>query len=388
MSRPAWCGLRLQLHSLLPRMLLCVGLVAFSQIGRAQDAPAALPYSPDAIPLSQYQSGDAESSSVPDPSAPYAISTVPQGKEYFLAIYSGSTSGVYYYVASAICDTLSMTYRQHHIRCVALRSQGVGSNRDLMTQGRAQMIIVQSDTNYYASNGEKPIPGARSVMSLHNEMGVLVVSKNSDIHGVADLRGKRVNLGPEGSASRNQALELLAAYGLKPADLGRADAVTQDANSQGLCSGYIDAFPVWIGHPAQVVDDVARFCGARLVGMNGDGMENLLHQHQYYSHQTLPANLYPGQDQSIESYGFKASLVAYEPVKPYIVYWLTRSLMEHLDVLRAKTPNLSMLNAREMFEVGNFLPFHEGAARYWREIGWLQDGGPKGPPDIDESADQ
>jgi TRAP-type uncharacterized transport system substrate-binding protein len=25
-----------------------------------------------------------------------------------------------------------------------------------------------------------------------------------------------------------------------------------------------------------------------------------------------------------------------------------------------------------MFEMGNFLPFHPGAARYWREVGWLQ----------------
>src|SRR5690606_4197612 len=128
-------------------------------------------------------------------------------------------------------------------------SQGVASNVQLMADGRAQMIIVQSDTNYRAATGEAPIPGAYSVMSLHDEMGVLVVRNDSDITDPSQLRGKRVNVGPPGTALRPLWDQYLGSLGLTLADLSRADEVPPDFNRQGLCGNYLDAFGMWIGHP-------------------------------------------------------------------------------------------------------------------------------------------
>ena len=357
------------------RRLLMAALV-FSLIGpwsaavRAADAVApsptddALPYAPDAIPRSQYKPPDDDGMSQP-------LMPAATKKDYFVAIYGGSTVGVYYYVASAICRAMSKSFSQHHIHCVPLRSLGVASNVGLMQQGRAQFIIVQSDTNYYASVGKVNLPGGQSVMSLHNELGVMAVHPESNIYKPADLRGKRVNLGSEGTASRGLWLEFLAAQGLQIGDLARAFAVTQEYNVMGLCGNYIDAYGLWIGHPAAALGGAIEQCNARLVGMWSPGTAKLVDERKFYFRGEVPANTYPGQNDPIVSYGFKASLVAYSKVNPYLVYWLTRSVIENIDTFRHAHPALTAVTPREMFEKGNFLPFHAGAARYWREIGWL-----------------
>lgn len=326
-----------------------------------------LPYTPDSIPRSQY--APPEETAAAKPSLP-----AESQKDYFVAIYSGSTVGVYFYVASAICQALKKSFNKHRIHCVPLRSLGVASNVALMEQGRAQFIIVQSDTNYYASIGQIKLPGGRSVMSLHNELGLMAVNPDSAINSPADLRGKRVNLGSEGTASRGLWLEFLEAQGIRLDDLDRAFSVTQEYNVMGLCGGYIDAFGLWIGHPAAVLGGAIEHCGARLVGMWSPGTEELVEKRKFYFKGEIPADTYPGQKDPIVSYGFKASLVTYEPVDPYIVYWVTRSIIENLDTFRHAHPALAAVNPREMFEKGNFLPFHRGATNYWREIGWL---GPK-----------
>lgn len=321
-------------------------------------------FSPDAIPAAQDNARDENNLEPPDPSHP---------REYFLAIYGGSTKGTYFYVASAICAAVNASFDRHRIRCVSLRSQGDASNVSLMAQGRAQFIIIQSNTNDDDASGRIALPTGRSVMSLHDELGVLVVSRRKAIRAVGDLRGKRINIGPEGTSSRHLWETLLAAEGIRHADLGTVYSAAQDLNQRGLCDGYLDAFGLWIGHPAPPISTSIANCGARIVGMRTPAVEKMVAEHPYFFWGEVPAGTYPGQTAAIPSYGFKATLVADSRVDPYLVYWLVRSVRENLDLFRAHHRSLSTVEPRAMFEKANFLPFHAGAARYWREIGWLRD---------------
>lgn len=365
-AMPAWMG---AVTLLLLALAMAVPAVAAAE----QDSP----YRPDAIPPRQYQPG---SVSVPssEPNRP---------EDHFAAIYSGSASGVYFYVASSICKVMARNLDRHRVHCVALRSTGVGGNVSLMQQGRAQFAIIQSDTNLQAEIGMIPLARGRSVMSLHTESGVLLVRPESEIRSVADLRGKRVNLGPKGTASRQLFDQILRYYDVPQDALAEVFEVRQSYNVQGLCDRHIDAFAVWIGHPAQVVEDAVKTCGARIVGLdnppegalpaetgaNQPAVARLLADHRYYAPAVLAPGTYPGQTDPIYSYGFKASLIAAAEASPYVVEAVTRTLIENVDVLKDTLPALSGLEAERMFKEGNFLPFHEGAAAYWQERGWLTD---------------
>lgn len=285
--------------------------------------------------------------------------------EYYLAIFSGSTSGVYFEVASQICELMRKTYAEHHIRCVPLRSNGSGDNIRLMREGRALVAMVQSDANWEAAEGLHSIPSARSVMSLHNEMGLLVVRADARIRSVADLRGKRVNIGPEGSAAHQQWQSLLAAYNMDSKALGKIYGAPQDFNKSGLCQNYIDAFGIWIGHPAKLIKETLESCNAKLIGMYAPATQEMLAKSRFLFKQTLPANVYPGQTTPIESYGLKSTLIAAAQANPYVIYWLTRIVHENSAALSNMHPALHSLKKEELRDQGNFLPFHDGAACYW-----------------------
>lgn len=343
-----------EMSSVRRALILLFAMLAFAGLAATAAEP---PFQPDGIPPKQYSYNP-------------ALPNIP--KQYFLAIYSGSTKGVYYYAASAICEAMHARYAEHRIHCAPFRSQGAASNRSLMSEGRAQAAIVQSDTNYFAATGEAPIPGARSVLSLYDEMGVLVVGKNAQIATPRDLAGKRVNLGPKESAARGLWIEYLTALGIKESDLKESIAFPQDLNYQGICGNYIDAFGLWIGHPVTALEDAIERCGLKLVGMWQPELQKLLDERKYYFRSELPAKVYLGQDAPLLSYGIKASLIAHEKTDPYIVYWLTRVLIEDVAFLRTRHPALGRLDPQEMFALGNFLPMHPGAQRYWDEIGWRQ----------------
>ncbi|WP_336083965.1 TAXI family TRAP transporter solute-binding subunit [Thalassospira sp. CH_XMU1448-2] len=336
-----------------------------ANVALPQDIVDGYVYKPDAIPLSQYR----RNSLVEDGFANFSNNAEITGngsreKSYYAAIYSGSTNGVYFQVAATICDMMKRTYKRHRIHCVPLRSQGVGSNIRLMKEGRVQLALVQSNNNWEAFKDINPIPGAQSVMSLHDEMGLLVVRKDSGIHSVADLKGKRINIGPEGSATRELWLELLKQYGIAQDDLETVYNVAQDYNRLGICENYIDAYGLWIGHPASLIEE-SLDCDAEVVGMGGPLTQKLVEANNYFFNQVLPARTYAGQEADIESYGFKASLIAYEPADPYVVYWITRIIHENIEQLKAENPTFRSVNGDDLFKKGNFLTFHKGAACYW-----------------------
>jgi len=350
------------LFRVLATLLLLLSVASAS----AAEKKSNLPYNPDFIPLSEYKDWtDINIGS----GLPTNAAKPP--RERYLTIYAGRTNGVYFTVASALCGALRIHFEQHRIHCVALRSQGSSDNRRLMRQGRAQVVIMQSDLSYLAAAGKETIPGARSVMSLYGEMGLLVTRARAGIETPADLRGKRINLGPDGTVGQELFLDYLAASGLRPADLARRDRVSVESSPLGLCSGYIDAFAVWSGHPSPMVTDAVNRCGAKLLGLSGPGMEEILRIHPEFSRLSLAANTYPGQDKPLETYGIRAAVLAYEPLDPNIVYWLVRATVENIELLRTQHPALRTLNAEEMVHTGNYLPFHAGALRYWREAGLL-----------------
>lgn len=354
---------------------------ASATAGASADAIAAglaePPYHPDAIPESQYRdrTGEPQGSADSDSELTSGNSTLP---EYFLAIYSGSTTGSYFSVATTICDVMELRFLEHRVRCVPLRSQGVGSNRRLMREGRAQVVLVQSDTNWMAANGTEPIAAARSVASVHDEAGLLVVRGDSRIDAAPDLRGKRVNIGPDGSATQRLWQDFLNANDVSEQDLGTVYKVEQDYNLLGLCEDFIDAYGLWIGHPTPTVAETLQVCPSRLVGMGGRGAERLIAERPYLYPQVVPAGTYAGQAEDLQTYGFKAVLMADRRADPHVIYWLTRTLVEDIDELRRRNPILGSLSAEDMVMRGNFLPFHEGAARYWRERGVLPPETPQG----------
>jgi uncharacterized protein len=74
----------------------------------------------------------------------------------------------------------------------------------------------------------------RSVLPLHSELVTIVA--RAEIHQLADLSGKRINGGPEGSGSRSSWDGIQAALGWTQAQAPRIVDMSTDEIGDALCS--------------------------------------------------------------------------------------------------------------------------------------------------------
>ena len=56
---------------------------------------------------------------------------------------------------------------------------------------------------------------------------------------------------------------------------------------------------------------------------------------------------------------------------PEVVYQLVKSVFDNLDRFKRLHPAFADLKEADMIKVGLSAPLHEGAARYYKERGWL-----------------
>jgi TRAP transporter TAXI family solute receptor len=304
------------------------------------------------------------------------LAGVAQAQHRFLTVGTGAVTGVYYAAGGAVCRMVNKDRRDHGLRCTVESTGGSVANIQALLSGDLDFGVIQSDALYAATKGVrafegKPQTSLRAVFSLHPEPLTLVVRKESNIRTLADLRGKRVNVGNPGSGTRVSVDELLSVTGIKLGDLGVVSELNADEHGAALCANRIDAFFYVVGHPSANVQDPMTACGARLVSITGAGVDRLLGANPYYSQATIPARTYPSQDQRFDTYGMLATMVTTAARSDEEVYVLTRSVFENLDEFRKLHPAFAFLSSDKMRQAGLVAPLHPGAARYFREKGWI-----------------
>ena len=304
---------------------------------------------------------------------------VAQPAAQVVALGTGAITGVYFPVGVALCRVVNQHRRETGLRCAATLSDGSVANVAALRDGTDGLAIVQSDiqaaalagTGAFAGAG--PFDGLEAVMALYAEPLTLVARADAGVAGVEDLAGKRVWLGPEGSGTRSLAEALVAALGWTDASLA---AVTPEVRAEdvprALCAGQIDAFFYVVGHPAPVIQEATTECDARLVPIAGGAVEALVAADPALVLATIPGGLYRGTPAPVDTFGVSATLVTRESEPEDTIYTMVRAIFGDFDMLRGLDPVLAVLDPEAMVHEGLAAPLHPGAARYYRERGWIR----------------
>lgn len=298
-------------------------------------------------------------------------------QQQFVTIGTGGVTGVYYAAGGAICRLMNQTREEHGFRCSAEATGGSVFNLNAMRQGEFDFGLVQSDWQYHALNGTSSFEDAgpwedlRAVFSVHPEPFTVVARADAGIAGLEDLRGKRFNIGNPGSGTQASMDLLLEALGWSRSDFSLAAELRADEHGPALCDNQIDAFFYGVGHPSANIADPTTTCGAKIVPLEGEAIDQLVEANPYYAQVNIPGGLYTGNPDDIPTYGVLATLVASTDVPEEAVYNLVRSVFENFDSFRSLHPAFANLTPEEMVGNGNSAPLHPGAERYYREQGWL-----------------
>ena len=296
----------------------------------------------------------------------------------FVTIGTGGVTGVYYAAGGAICRLVNKDRAKHGLRCSVESTGGSVFNANAIRAGELDMGVVQSDVQYSAVKGEGQFKAAgpsgdlRAMFSMHPEPMTVVVRKELNAQSLTDLKGKRFNIGNPGSGHRSGADDLLAAFGMKTSDLGLASELKADEHGPALCDGKIDGFVFAVGHPSANIQDPTTACGAKLLTLQGDGVNKLVAQHSYLAKATIAGGTYPNNPQATHTYGVLATFVTSAKTPPDTVYAVVKQVFDNFDDFKKLHPALAHLKPEEMVANGLTAPLHEGAARYFKEKGWLK----------------
>jgi uncharacterized protein len=298
--------------------------------------------------------------------------SVRAGNEVFVSIGTGELNGIYYPVGKAICHIADQDLRTHGVRCSPETTPGSVYNIDAIKSGELEFAIVQSDIQFAAYKGENPwigraFPALRSVMSLYPELVTIMVRANSNIRDLADLAGRRVNVGSEGSGTRATWEAIEAAVGWRDTKRVHPVALRADATTSALCSGEIDANLMIVGHPSPLVTAQQAACPVSFVAIASPAIDKLVHDHPYYQTGTIGGAAY-GMVAEAPTFGVRATLVTSASVDARVVAVIAKEVLTHLPELRALHPALAGLTAGEMIKDGLTAPLHPGAAQVYKEL--------------------
>ncbi|MGN5030761.1 TAXI family TRAP transporter solute-binding subunit, partial [Aeromonas rivipollensis] len=283
----------------------------------------------------------------------------------YVTIGTGALNGVYYPTGGAICRLLNDDSASHGLHCTVQSTSGSIANLAALAKGDIQLALVQSDVLYHAAHGSGPFAGQtpndqlRSLLRLHKESLTLLASATSNISTLADIEGKRVDLGAPNSGDRVTSRALLDAMGWQESQFAVPPVASASNRLEGLCNGTLDAAFLVAGHPNQGIGDLTGRCQARLIPIEGEQIDKLLTQYPYYERSRIGANLYPGQTSAVATFAVTAELVAEASLPETEVRTLRDVLSRNLKQFTRLHPALTTLTPESM-QAGDILPLHPG----------------------------
>lgn len=298
-------------------------------------------------------------------------------QQKFVTVGTGGVTGVYYAAGGAMCRLVNKDRARHGIRCSVESTGGSVFNVNTIKAGELDFGFSQSDVQYNAVKGlgqykDGAYADLRAVFAMHPEPFTVLARKEANINSFTDFKGKRFNVGNPGSGTRSSMEELLAAMGWKLSDFSLASELKADEHGPALCDAKIDGFFYGVGHPSANIQDPTTTCGAKLVSMTGPVIDKLVADKPYYAKVQIPGGMYPNNPQATNTYGVLATVVTSAKTPAETVYQVTKAVFDNFEEFKKLHPALANLSPQNMIKDGLSAPLHEGAARYYREKGWIK----------------
>jgi TRAP transporter TAXI family solute receptor len=300
-----------------------------------------------------------------------------QAQQQFITIGTGGVTGVYYPTGGAICRLVNKGRKEHGIRCSVESTGGSVYNINTIKVGELDMGVAQSDWQYHAYNGTSKFEaqGAfkdlRAVFSVHPEPVTILARRDSGVTHIDQLKGKRLNIGNPGSGTRATWEVIEEALGWNRKDLKLAAELKSAETGQALCDNKIDSYFWLVGHPSGLTKESVSSCDAVLVDVTGPAIDKLVKDNSFYRYATIPGGMYSGNPEDVKTFGVGATFVSSTRVPPEVVYQVVKAVFENFDDFRKLHPAFANLKKEEMVKDGLSAPLHDGAMKYYKEVGLM-----------------
>ncbi len=279
---------------------------------------------------------------------------------FTLVLGTATPGGGFPLFGAAYAETLSA--QEPRLRIETRNTKGSTENVPLLEEGKLDLGLVAGELASAALT--KPGTGLRIVAAMYSSPGMFVVPAGSPVRRIADLRGKPVVLGTQGSG-----LTVLGRTVLRSLDVDIQEITLQKAEDGPPMLQDSRAVALWgagVGWPAFAAMAKA---GGRFVTPDADEIRRILEKNPALKPATLPAGSYPGQDAALPSVGSWSFVLARPGLPEEPGYLLARALHRAEAALAAR-----LAQARETTAANTVAAapradlIHPGALKYFREM--------------------
>ncbi|SCL55138.1 hypothetical protein GA0070603_1947 [Micromonospora chersina] len=273
-----------------------------------------------------------------------------------IRIATGSPTAVYHAFGQSLAALLNRELPG--VRASVVVTAASAQNVRLVGAGEAELGFTQADV---LPPHAPEHPTVLAVARVYDDLLHLVTTAGGPVRTLADLRGRRVSVGADGSGTEVTATRLLTV-----AQLGGTvvqEHLGLDDSVAALRAGRIDAFFFSGGLPVRGVAELAGRTSIRMVDL-GEWTEPLRSGYgQVYVTRDIPRSVY-GSD-PVSTVANPNYLIVRADLPTELVREVTRLLMERREELAAAHPAAGRMSPRAAI-VTTPLPLHPGAAEWYR----------------------
>jgi TRAP transporter TAXI family solute receptor len=302
----------------------------------------------------------------------WALAPAAAGPSVRLSIATGTTGGVYFPLGGGLASLISKNIPG--VVATAEVTPASVDNIRLLAAKRADLAFVLADTAVDALRGEEafrgnPVPIV-TLTPLYNNFNHLVTVDGTGITTIADIRGKRVSVGPPGSGTEVTALRILEAAGLHPDRDIRRERLSPAASADAIKDRKLDAFFWSGGLPTAAVLDLAASPGMRIRLVPLDALLPAMQKKwgNLYFRSVIQKEFYPGMAADAPTIGVANLLISHKDFSAELAYQITKLVYERradLAQVHKEATNITLIGVAGRSP----LPFHPGAVRYFKERG-------------------
>jgi len=288
----------------------------------------------------------------------------------FLSLGSAPPGGAFFVVGGALSEVLD-TYGPAGWSVTAEATKGSQENIRRLAAGELDLALANAAISYFAVRGSEGWEQAypmRTVMTLAPNIALFLTPSGSGVKTMADLRGRRVVVGPAGAGFEYFLKPLLAAHGLTYDDFSPVYN-TQAAAVDMLADG--SAAVAFLGGaiPTASITQATASRDTLFIPFAPDAVTKLTTDYPFFDTATIPAGTYRGQEADFAGLNVGSMhLITSQAADEELIYQITRTIYENRERVVEKHPAGRAINAKIIVrDTGT--PFHPGAIRYYREIG-------------------
>ena len=287
---------------------------------------------------------------------------------------TAGTASTFYPISATVCQLWNDNIEG--MRATATPSGGGIDNLNQAYDGEAQIGIANANLVYQAQEGLASFEGfanenLRIFAGLYLNPNQVVVTKDSGINSLEELIGKHISIGTAGSTTVDEAAIHLEILG-SSLDGIKAEYMDTSAAADAISNKQLDGVWIMAGTPNAAVTQIMTTTDSKILPITAETVEALKAEYPWYAQSVIPAGTYAGQDEDVPTSAVKLTLFITADVDEETVYQMTKVFWENWDMLTETHAALKKADPKEACNDVAGVPIHEGAARYYREIGILE----------------